>query len=491
MVAAKNIKNVMVSNLGDEDNEELSDLFVDPITGEVQSPEAIVSGDEEDDPATQMLNMSEDELSEIDEPTGVTEAIESAQAPGTNTDFNALDAASNNDVSGVFEAADLTAAPEDEMAAPDATTMVGDIESIMGGDTEPPPLPGIPDVDTKAPEILSADQMDASDGEVPVQDGSSSPELTVDEEPPTAILASQEETFVTEEDLDNAKRQMDEDAAAVDGFLETAVLASDTMLEDEDSTDSEARKGSTLDTSAAFFQVSLRSVRGEKTLARILRIVEKEQLSDDLDSVKKRLEELGGYRFSHLREFQAAILMQELQQLDVECRLDLPAFDGDSDFPSRMESFLSSSDAETKSTGAIAVDLPKNSKEILLSTVDTIAGHEILEEKGIISAHSSVARTFFRSEEQSARLEQKIDHLQPNSPNGKELRLPRAEMDNVFERLLKRIQREAMRRGANAVIGIQISGFPEANAIDPEADQIRLIASGTAVILRGNSIEEN
>ncbi len=392
----------MVDNSGnDDDLETLGDLFIDPITGEAQTPsEQVLEEEEENNPAT------------------------------------------------------------------------ADASSLS-----PLPPPSIPDTDTKITQTL----LDASVN-------------AYAENLPTTILHDALESkttlqpFSTTEELDSAKKVMAEEAAAVDGILETAVLASDTMLEDERR---EKNTSTTEDPQASFFQISIRNVSSDSIKLRILRVAERESLASDLKILKKRLDDLGGYRFSHLREYQATVLMQELQQFNVECRLDLPVFGGPSDFPEHpTASFFHQKENEVESTGAQAVELPKNSKEVLLSTLDQISGHEVLEEKGILSAHSSVARTFFRSDEQEIRLSQKIDHLQPNSEQGKEPHLPRAEMDNVFEKLLKRIQREAMRRGANAVIGIQISGFPEASAIDPEADQIHLIASGTAVILR-SQIEQD
>ena len=89
------------------------------------------------------------------------------------------------------------------------------------------------------------------------------------------------------------------------------------------------------------------------------------------------------------------------------------------------------------------------------------------------------------------RLKRKVEELRPTDSTAvtkvtrgqRDFHLPKAEMDKVFQNLLKSLQFEALRRGANGVIGIQLSGFPETNAIDPESDQIRLIASGTAVLL--------
>lgn len=496
--AARSIKNVMVSNTGDDDLEEVSDLFIDPITGEVQAPEEghSLDSDEDEDPATMMLEASA--LEDLDENTGQTENIEGALRPGESTlPDNILEDSSVDEISNVFEAADLDAANSGPDLNDPNAFVVGEAGTVMGDDPigAPPPLPSIPDVETKAPEILPEPEEEAD----PINPMDANAEEQSEEAPdlPTAILTDvvdtevEPEAFATPEDLESAKREMAEDAAAVDGFLESAVLATDLAIDEEEDSGTKLT-GSTEDPEASFFQVSLRNVSQESAKARILRVAEREKLVSDIKSLRKRLDELGGYRFSHLREYQATVLMQELQQLDVECRLDIPAFDGDSDFPeSSSASLFRHKENEVESTGAQAVELPKNSKEILLSTVDQIAGHEITEEKGVLSAHSSVARTFFRSEEQDIRLAQKIDHLQPNTERGKELRLPRAEMDNVFEKLLKRIQREAMRRGANAVIGIQISGFPEANAIDPEADQIRLIASGTAVVLRSQIENES
>ncbi len=455
VVAGKSTKSVMENNLGDDDLEEVNDLYVDPITGEVQSPETSVAPEGD---------LDSNDLS-VDEPTDLTEALHQDDT---------------EEISAVFDAAELNTEQISEPSDDDGTNFaatehleVGEAGTVMGDDPigSPPPLPGLPEISEPAS----------------IEEDSSNKESDAEDDLPTAILAdvSTDTEFVSPETIADARREMDEDAAAVDNFLESAVLALDTTVSDADESSGDSKVvDRSMAASAAIFQVSIRNAKTSKSQARILQIVEREALVKDLDSVKGRLEELGGYRFSHLREYQATVLMQELQQLDVECRLDIPSIDGDGDFPKHSTSLFQPADDEIHSTGAIAVELPNNSKEILLSTLEQISEHETIEEKGVLSAHSSVARSFFREDEQEARLVQKIDHLQSNDASRKELRLPRAEMDNVFEKLLYRLQREAMRRGANAVLGIQISGFPEANGIDPEADQIRLIANGTAVILR-------
>lgn len=410
----------------DEENQELNDLFIDPITGEIQAP-----NDTGQEPA---------------------DSFEEDYTGDGTVNLAGIDPEA---VGEVFATADVHSETDSE---------------------DPAPLPSIPHPDDFHTE--SAEREPEADSEI---DFSSS------------LLEGSEQleeaaTEFPEENIEAVKQTISAEAEAVDDYLESAVLASGSESLAGDLEEQSTEKSDFLASGEPppLFQVSLRSASNPKTQAHILRFVEREKFVDDLSGFKKSLQELGGYRFSQLDEFQATMLMQELHKLDVEYRLDLPAYDGDVSFPDRAAGVFHNSEEVVQSTGAIAVELPKNSREILLSTVEQIAGHEITEEKGILSAHSSVARSFFRADEQEARLEQKIDHLRPNASAAKTLRLPRAEMDQVFERLLQRIQREAMRRGANAVIGIQISGFPEANSIDPEADQIRLIATGTAVVLQSS-----
>lgn len=229
-----------------------------------------------------------------------------------------------------------------------------------------------------------------------------------------------------------------------------------------------------------FYSVEVRGLKAPGAVDAVLSVLERFPQSSADDSAPKRLRESGGYRWTHLGEFQAYALMLHFYKMGLECRL---SFHDEEGFAADLSEAGFPLD-EIKSTGAQPVPLPSKADEVLLSTSDAVPGYGNGAPKGIVTAHGSIGRVFFRQDETESRLKVKINELWPQ-PSGMKPKgpLPRAEIDKVFQNLLLSLQREAFRRGGNAVVSIRISGFAEAESLNPDADQIRLIATGTAILL--------
>ena len=279
-------------------------------------------------------------------------------------------------------------------------------------------------------------------------------------------------------------QSIEETESDVNQMLETAVLGSSPDSDSPEATPTSERT----DEMARFFEIRLRNVTSELQRKQALAVLEHFPVGTDLAVIGTKLEQNGGYRFSHLGEFHANGIMQGFCKADLHATLSIPIFDqGIVPEDTDAAGILAADPIE--STGAIAVAIPESPKEVLLSTGDRVVAYIALKNMGVISTHGSVSRKFFREHEQEERLVSKINELRPpeesedHSKHPKPISLPKAEIDKVFQSLLKKLQREAFRRGANGVIGIHVSGFPEQTAFDDEFDQIRLIASGTAVSL--------
>lgn len=237
------------------------------------------------------------------------------------------------------------------------------------------------------------------------------------------------------------------------------------------------------DERARIFDVTIRGLADPRSQKQFAEILQRLPLAEKDPNLETKIAELGAYRISRISEFYANALALQLHKAGLEFHLGIPHAEGEPEPNGSDLIGVGSLDAEKSSSqGAFAVAMPEKPGEILLSTVETVPGYAAALNKGIVTAHGSVARAFFREEEKLERLQHKVSALAPGS-KPERLKLPRAEMDKIFQSLLERLQREAFRRGANGVIGIQISGFSESASFDPEADQIRLIATGTAVLL--------
>ena len=190
----------------------------------------------------------------------------------------------------------------------------------------------------------------------------------------------------------------------------------------------------------------------------------------------------GVFRATRMNETAAYSLVREVYRAGLDFHLSIADFDAAPDELADLGPTLEPDTA--KSIGAKAVEIPTSPEEILLSTTAVVAGYRSAKPKGVVTAHGSIPKILFREDEKNQRLSSQIEGMaRKDSDSPTPRKLPRAEIDKVMAKLLERLQKEAYRRGANGVTGIQIQAFPESNSIEPEADQIRVIASGTAVLL--------
>jgi uncharacterized protein YbjQ (UPF0145 family) len=198
-----------------------------------------------------------------------------------------------------------------------------------------------------------------------------------------------------------------------------------------------------------------------------------------------RWQSRGAFRATRMNETSAYMLAREAYRSGLNFQLSITDFARASDDElSELGSGLNSEPETAKSSGAQAVEIPSSADEILLSTTPTVAGYRAAKPKGIVTAHGSIPKILYREEEKNPRLHSQIE-IMGRKPSDSPLprKLPRAEIDKVMAQLLDRLQQEAYRRGANGVLSVQIQAFPESNSLEPGADQIRIIASGTAVLL--------
>jgi uncharacterized protein YbjQ (UPF0145 family) len=132
--------------------------------------------------------------------------------------------------------------------------------------------------------------------------------------------------------------------------------------------------------------------------------------------------------------------------------------------------------AGVKVEGAPSVTLPVNEKDVLLLP-ESAAGLQIVETLGIVTAHRSIARRFFREEEAREKLEKELSRVQ-----GKKA-LPSSRLEGLFRELFLDLQKSALARGGNGVLGIRLEAFPETANLDPSLEQLRLVAFGTAAVV--------
>lgn len=128
---------------------------------------------------------------------------------------------------------------------------------------------------------------------------------------------------------------------------------------------------------------------------------------------------------------------------------------------------------------APSVVLPKGEKEVMLCTPDQMPGMQVHETFGVILAHRSIARRLFREEDLREKLEKELKAV----PNRASAPLPSSHLQVLLRDLLLDLRKSALGKGANAVLGVKIEAFPETAHSDPQLEQLRLVAFGTAAVV--------
>ena len=103
----------------------------------------------------------------------------------------------------------------------------------------------------------------------------------------------------------------------------------------------------------------------------------------------------------------------------------------------------------------------------------------VLETFGIVVAHRSIARRLFREEDLRDRLEKELRAV-PNRPASS---LAGSHLEIALRDLFFDLRKGALAKGANSVLGVRIEAFPESGLSDPELEQVRLVAFGTAAVV--------
>lgn len=183
---------------------------------------------------------------------------------------------------------------------------------------------------------------------------------------------------------------------------------------------------------------------------------------------------------SQLNEFQALSFRQAAMALGVGVKVvvnfPLPTLSEDEQALGELAAVQD--DSQTLSEGAPSVILPKNEKGVMLLPADSPTVH-LVESLGLVTAHRSIARRFFREEEARERLEKELLRV-PGRNNGQ---LPASRLEGLFRELFLDLQKASLSRGGNAVMGIRLEAFPESSNLDPALEQLRLVAFGTAAVV--------
>jgi len=184
---------------------------------------------------------------------------------------------------------------------------------------------------------------------------------------------------------------------------------------------------------------------------------------------------------SQLTEFQALALHQGASSQGWETRVTvkfpLPGLTEDEMALGDLAQVAESD--SLASEGAPAVELPAREKDVLLFSEDNApAGLLWREGRGMVSAHRSVARRFFREEEAQEKLQKELAKFP-----GKAAALPSSRLENLFRELFLDLQKSALAKGANCVLGLRLEAFQETSSLDPTLEQLRLVAIGTAAVV--------
>jgi hypothetical protein len=184
--------------------------------------------------------------------------------------------------------------------------------------------------------------------------------------------------------------------------------------------------------------------------------------------------------FSQLTEFQALSFRKLAAESGVEVNLSIvfptPTI---SEEEEALGDLAAVPDADLPfAEGAASIVLAKNEKDIMI-LVDPLLGVSIREGFGLVTAHRSIPRKLFREDEAHLKLKKELKRVGSRS----ESEMPDSQLTIQIRSLLRELQKLALQRGGNALIGFQFQTFSETNHLDPALDQLRLVAFGTAAVV--------
>lgn len=187
---------------------------------------------------------------------------------------------------------------------------------------------------------------------------------------------------------------------------------------------------------------------------------------------------------SQLTEYQAIQLLQAARQLGIQaqCAVSLPdAAPSEDELALGDLSAISEEQAGQLLESAPSVVLPKGEKDVMLCSPTRLPQSNILETFGIVIAHRSIARRMFREAEMREKLEREL--LLNTMPHRQAVPLPSSHLQQVLREIMLELRKGALAKGANAVLGVKIEAFPESSTLDPQLEQLRLVAFGTAAVV--------
>lgn len=184
--------------------------------------------------------------------------------------------------------------------------------------------------------------------------------------------------------------------------------------------------------------------------------------------------------FSQLTEYQALAFRKLARESGIESEISIhfppPSLTEEEE---ALGDLASIPDADLPITeGAPAVELAKSEKDVMV-LVDPLVGVSLRESFGLITAHRSIPRKLFREDEAREKIQKELKKI--GSRSGSEL--PDSQLAIQLQALVRDLQKNALQRGANAVVGFQLQTFAETNHLDPGLDQLRLVAFGTAAVV--------
>jgi uncharacterized protein YbjQ (UPF0145 family) len=184
---------------------------------------------------------------------------------------------------------------------------------------------------------------------------------------------------------------------------------------------------------------------------------------------------------SQLSEYQLILLLQTARALGIaaEGTVDMPEQQPSEDDLALGNLSAIPDPALLQDESAPSVTLPKGEKEVMLCTPEQIPGGTVRESFGLVLAHRSIARRMFREEDVRDKLQKELRSV-PGRANAV---LPSSHLQLILRDLMLDLRKAALSKGGNAVLGVKLEHFPESSVGDPQLEQLRLVAFGTAAVV--------
>jgi len=201
----------------------------------------------------------------------------------------------------------------------------------------------------------------------------------------------------------------------------------------------------------------------------------------DLEDLKNQVN-LGCIHLSKLSEYQAAALAQELRRYSIKIEAHRH-WDHENRNDKSAENPLTEEEESSLllTEGAPSVVLPAASHDVLLVTLPELPNYKMHQTMGLVYAHKSLARKFFRNQESQELLKKELKKI--NKENAFNAILPQSAVEKTFRALFSELRKAALTLGGNAVVDIRIECFSENSSLDPDMEQMRMVLSGTASLL--------